>query len=61
MGFKSKSPCPPAHRHSLWAFSAARTCGSQARPFTLFQRGEQHGLGWGCDVSSTSAPSIRPL
>ncbi|ALN89416.1 hypothetical protein LG3211_0426 [Lysobacter gummosus] len=33
-------PGPPARRHSLRAFSAARICGSQARPFTLFQRGE---------------------
>ncbi|MFD0322825.1 hypothetical protein [Lysobacter gummosus] len=40
---KANPPNPPAHRPSLWAFSAARTCGSQARPFTLFQRGKRFG------------------
>ncbi|MFD0322772.1 hypothetical protein [Lysobacter gummosus] len=43
--WRGKAPFPPARRHSLRAFSAARTCGSQARPFTLFQRGNSYIAG----------------
>ncbi|MFD0325684.1 hypothetical protein [Lysobacter gummosus] len=60
---KAKSPCPPARRHSLRAFSAARTCGSQARPFTLFQRGNSIGrLGntWRDRSPQTKTPAGNP-